>query len=233
MKNDQPFALPSDSWKEVYPGAQIGILALDQVANPEVCIELDLRKTKLENALREKFLGQTRQTIEALPSIQAYTNYLKPFKKTYHVLLQLESIAIKNKPIPRVAALVEAMFMAELQNQLLTAGHDLDDLELPVIIEAANGLESYILRNGQNQLLKQDDMYIRDQKGILSDIVYGPGQRTQIKPETKRVLFTVYAPKGIGQDTLFNHLDTIREYVNLISPQANLLAREVITAETK
>jgi DNA/RNA-binding domain of Phe-tRNA-synthetase-like protein len=233
MRKEQAFALPSDTWNEVYPGTQIGILALDHVANPEVCLALDLRKTELENALRNKFHGQTRQVIEALPSIQAYTNYLKPFKKTYHVLLQLESVAIKEKPIPRVAALVEAMFMAELQSQLLTAGHDLDDLELPVIIEVATGEENYILRNGQNQVLKQKDMYIRDQKGILSDIIYGPDRRTQIKPETKRVLFTVYAPVGIGNEPLIAHLNTMRDYIILISPQTDVIAQEVITAGGK
>ena len=124
----------SNTWKNAFPGAYIGILALNHVANPEVCPGLDLRKTALENDLRKQFAGQTRQAIEALPSIQAYTTYLKPFKKTYHVLLQLESVALKDKPLPRVAALVEAMFMAELQSQLLTAGHDLDTLQLPVSV---------------------------------------------------------------------------------------------------
>ena len=58
--------------------------------------------------------------------IQAYAAYYERFNKTYHVQLQLESVALKGKSIPRVSALVEAMFMAELENLLLTAGHDLD-----------------------------------------------------------------------------------------------------------
>jgi Uncharacterized conserved protein len=221
---------PSNAWRDAYPGAQIGILALNNVANPEVCAELDFRKTALENCLRRQFAGQTRQAIEALPTIQAYTTYLKPFKKTYHILLQLESVALKDKPLPRVAALVEAMFMAELESQLLTAGHDLDTLQLPVSIEVASGEERYILRSGQEQVLKPNDMYIRDRKGIISDIIYGPDQRTQIKQETRRVLFTVYAPTGISQDSLVKHLETIQEYVRLISPKAETAALEVVEA---
>jgi DNA/RNA-binding domain of Phe-tRNA-synthetase-like protein len=220
----------SNAWRIAYPGARIGILAMDHVANLEECPELDLRKIALENRLRSQFTGQTRQAIETLPTIQAYTTYLKPFKKTYHVLLQLESVALKDRPIPRVAALVEAMFMAELESQLLTAGHDLDTLELPVSIEVASGVESYTLRNGQAQVLKPNDMYIRDRKGIISDIIYGPDQHTQITMATRRVLFTVYAPSGIRQAGLVKHLETIREYVLLISPEAETATLEVIEA---
>ena len=46
--------------------------------------------------------------------IPAYNACYKGFKKTYHVQLQLESVALKGRSIPRVAALMEAMFMAEL-----------------------------------------------------------------------------------------------------------------------
>jgi len=139
-------------------------------------------------------------------------------------------VALKDKPLPRVAALVEAMFMAELQSQLLTAGHDLDTLQLPVSVEVSGGGERYILRSGQEQVLKPNDMYIRDRKGILSDIIYGPDQRTQIKAETQRVLFTVYAPCGISRESLLKHLQTIQEYVTLITPKAETAALEIVAA---
>ncbi len=64
----------------------------------------------------------------ALPGwgpLPAYASYYRAFDKTYHVLGQLKSVAVKGKAIPSVAALVEAMFIAELHNGLLTAGHDL------------------------------------------------------------------------------------------------------------
>jgi len=220
----------SNAWKIAYPGAQIGILALNNIANPDVCPGLDLRKTALEDTLRQQFAGETRQAIEALPTIQAYTAYYKQFKKTYHVLLQLESVALKGKSIPRVAALVEAMFMAELESQLLTAGHDLDLIQLPISIEVSRGDERYILLNGQEQILKPNDMYIRDQLGIISDIIYGPDRRAQIQQDTHRALFTVYAPAGIAQHRLADHLETMRAYVKLISPEAETMALEIIQA---
>jgi hypothetical protein len=63
----------TDAWKTAYPTASIGILALRGVANPAVCPALEARKAELEAELRERFAGQTRAGIKALPELQAYT----------------------------------------------------------------------------------------------------------------------------------------------------------------
>ena len=42
--------------------------------------------------------------------MQAYRADYKRYRKTYHVLRQLRSVALEHKPIPSVAALVEVMF---------------------------------------------------------------------------------------------------------------------------
>lgn len=89
------------------------------------------------------------------PVLQAYNTYYCRFKKSYQVQLQLESIAWKGKSIPSVSALVEAMFMAEMKNMLLTAGHDLDVLQLPLTLDVSKGTESYQLMRGVNKFLKQ------------------------------------------------------------------------------
>ena len=70
--------------------------------------------------------------IEPLP---AYAAYYKRFGQRYHVGMQLESVAQKGKDLPDVAALVEGMFVAELRNLILTAGHDLDQIALPLRLD--------------------------------------------------------------------------------------------------
>ena len=114
----------SDEWRRLYPGASVGTLAMNGVNNPPENAALNTQKEELELAIRQQYAGLDRQALKSLPVFQAYRTYYKRFKKSYHVQLQLESVAFKGKSIPRVAALVEAMFMAELKNLLLTAGHD-------------------------------------------------------------------------------------------------------------
>ena len=220
----------ADRWRSSFPGAHVGVLALRDVANPERDPALEARKAALVERLRVRFAGQDRRAIEALPAIQAYSAYLKPFKKSYHVQLQLESVALKGKPIPSVAALVECMFMAELEDQLLTAGHDLDVLKLPLRLDVSDGSESYTLMRDAPQLLKAGDMYIADGDGVVSSIVYGPDRRTRITPATRNVVFTVYAPAGIGAAAVRAHLDTIRGHVAAFAPQASVVYDQIDAA---
>jgi len=210
----------SDNWKTAYPDARVGVLVMRDVINPSSHAELELRKVALEQDLRARYSGQGRAMLAQLPVLQAYAAYYRRFKKTYHVQLQLESIVFKGKSIPGVAALVEAMFMAEIKNLLLTAGHDLDAVHLPITLDVSQGDERYTLLRGQEQELKAGDMYIRDGAGVISSIVYGPDQRAAINAQTRDVVFTVYAPDGIAEETVSQHLHDLQANVLLIAPGA-------------
>jgi DNA/RNA-binding domain of Phe-tRNA-synthetase-like protein len=210
------------AWKAAYSLAHVGVLIMRSVSNPAHHPALESKKTALEEQLRAQFSGQDRAAIASHPVLQAYTEYYRRFKKTYHIQLQLESIVLKGKTIPSVAALVEAMFMAEMQDMLLTAGHDLDLLHLPLTLDVAKGTEQYTLLRGDNQILKADDMMISDREGVISSIIYGPDQRTQITPNTQNVVFTVYVPPGIDEQTVVNHLEHIRDNVFIFAPQAEI-----------
>jgi DNA/RNA-binding domain of Phe-tRNA-synthetase-like protein len=221
----------SETWRAAYPTACAGVLAMRDVSNPPQHPELDDLKMALESQLRADLGGLDRGALAALPVLQAYEAYYRRFKKTYHVQLQLESILWKGKSIPRVAALVEAMFMAELKNLLLTAGHDLDAIQPPITLDVAQGDEQYTLLRGEAQTLKSGDMLMRDLAGVISSILYGPDQRTQITAGTRRVTFTVYAPPGIGEAAVAAHLHDIQGYVQVIAPQAGTELLEVFGAQ--
>jgi len=198
----------------------MGILAIRNVCNPTQHEELDRCKLELENNLREKYAGLGKAYLKNMEPIKTFSDYYKKFKKTYHVLLQLESIVFKNKSIPRVASLVEVMFMAELKNLLLTAGHDLDAIDLPIKLDVSNGGEKCTQISGQEKELIYNDMMVSDSKGITSSIIYGPDKRTQIKPDTRNVLFVVYALPGIEKSKVFQHLQDIQNYVHIIAPES-------------
>ncbi len=218
----------SAEWEKAYPGAAVGVLAVSGAANPRSHPGLDKVKAEVEAELRARW--PDRATIKADPVIAAFQAYYKKFKKTYHVLSQVESVALKDRTIPKVAALVEAMFAAELKNRLLTAGHDLGAVEPPLRVEVATGEETYVKLNGQDQVLKAGDMYIADRAGVTSSIIYGPDQRTAIGPNTTRAVFTVYAPAGVPAAALETHLDDIESYARLISPGLTTELKQVFRA---
>ena len=221
----------SDIWKTTYPGAAAGILVMNNVANPAHHSEFDGHKEEFQKQLRTRFSGYDRAGLKALPTIQAYNAYYKRYKKSYHVQLQLESVALKGRSIPRIAALVEAMFMAELNSLLLTAGHDLETVQQPIRLEVAKGTESYTLLNGKEQLLKAGDMFMTDADGVISSVIYGPDRRTRITPKTRQVFFGVYAVPGVGNQAVQDHLQDIRDNIMLFAQKAEVELLQVYTTE--
>ena len=221
----------SQAWKAAYPEAHAGILMMSQVVNPAHHAALDAKKAELETRLRSQFAGYDRAKLAEIPVLQAYGKYYKQFKKTYHVQLQFESILFKNKSIPSVAGLVEAMFMAELEDMLLTAGHDLDAVQLPVTVDVAKGDEHYVMLGGQEQTAKPSDMMMTDSGGVISSVLYGPDQRTRIIPGTSRVLFMVYAPPGIDAQIVHAHLQNIQANALIVAPGAQTELLQVYGAE--
>jgi DNA/RNA-binding domain of Phe-tRNA-synthetase-like protein len=217
----------TDLWKAAYPGASVGVLVLRNVVNPQHNDALENSKRVLENKLRATFSDRT--VLLNHPHIQAYTAYYKHFAKTYHVEQQLESILFKGKKIPSTAGLVEAMFMAELKNGLLTAGHDYETLKFPLTLTASSGYEKYILINGKEQLTKVNDMMIADSDGIISSIIHGPDLRSRLTPTTTHALFVVYAVPGIAQSVVLQHLSDIHGYVSIVAPQAQLEYQQVLS----
>ena len=212
----------SEAWKASYPEALVGTLVMHQVSNPPHHLELDKRKREFEDELRRRFTGATTADLETLPPVPLYNSHYKRYNKTYPVLQQLVSIALKNKSIPQVAGLVEAMFIAEVKNLLLTAGHDLEAVVEPVTLDVSRGDEYYVQLNGQEQRLKPGDMMMTDNQGVISSVLYGPDYRTRITPNTRHVFFVVYAPKGIGEEAIRQHLDDIRANVMIVAPEAEV-----------
>ena len=216
--------LVSEEWKQTFPGAGVGMMTVSGVVNPDCCTALEQRKRTVEDEIRTRF--PNRQAVAEFAPVQAYNGYYKKFGQTYHVQHQLESVGFKGKSLPAVAALVEAMFMAELKNGLLTAGHDWQNLRQPLTLQVATGEEAYVLINGKTQKTKMGDMLIADADGVLSSIVHGPDYRTRITADTSRALFVVYAPVGISRTAVEKHFDDIIAFVRLVAPAAKLELRD-------
>ena len=218
----------TDGFRARYPGARLGILVMKGALNPPSHAGLDERKAELESGLRTRYGAMDRAALRRLPVISAYDAYYRKFDKSYHVLAQLESVALKGKSLPRVAALVEAMFMAELENQILTAGHDMAAVMEPVTLGVASGAETYIGIRGREERCTAGDMMIFDSQGVISSVLHGPDSRTCITPATTEALFTSYAPEGVGGDALAAHLGMIEELVKLVSPAAEAAVKEIV-----
>lgn len=219
----------TQAWEDRFPGAVVGVLAITDVTNMKAHAGLDARKREIEESIRSRYAGMERAELRELERMAVYASYYKRHKKSYHVLLQLESV-LKGKPIPAISGLVEANFMAELKNQLLTAAHDADALEAPITLDVSAGTEEFMQMTGNRQVLKEGDMVISDGRGVMSCIIYGPDRRTKITPETSSAVYTTYAPSGIGETAVRDHLGDIRDNIVLFAPDAEVQQLETYEA---
>lgn len=225
-----PLFAVSEAWQVACPGAAAGILVMRDLVNPAHHSTLERWVAECEAELRARFAGSDRSGLRTLPPLQAYAAYYKRHGKTYHVQLQLESVALKGKPIARSSALVSAMVATELTHLLLTAGHDLDVVEPPVTLTVASGQERYRLLGGREQAAQAGDMMMTDTRGVISSVLYGPDQRTRLRPETQRALFAVYAPPGIERPAILRRLEDLVAGVRLFAPDAEVEALRVYVA---
>jgi len=207
-------------WRAAHRGAVIGLLELSGVENAHPSPQLDERKRNIEARLRERYRGFTRRDFLSLPVMAAYAQYYKRFDKTYHVLLQVESIVSKGKSLPNVSPLVDANFTAELDTLVLTAGHDADKLDGAVSIDVSRDGDHLTQMDGASKAIRAGDMIMRDAKGICCSILYGQDNRSPISVETSHVLYVAYAPADVPADTVEAHLHAVEEHVRVTAPQA-------------
>jgi DNA/RNA-binding domain of Phe-tRNA-synthetase-like protein len=217
-------------WKSVYPGAQIGILEIAGADNTLRSELLETEKRALEARLQAHYTGFSRRDFLALPVMTAYERYYKRFDKTYHVLLQLESVVLKGKRLPEVSPLVDANFAAELDTLVLTASHDVALFQPPLLIDISHSGDEFIRMNGIPKQLPPGDMVMRDSQGVICTILYGQDNLSPITASTTHALYVAYAPPGVGVENVQAQLDAIEKNIRLFSANCQLVQKLVIGA---
>jgi DNA/RNA-binding domain of Phe-tRNA-synthetase-like protein len=220
----------TDEWRTTHPGAVIGLLELSGVDNTHPSPELDLRKRETEAHLRERYAGFARADFVSLPVMAAYQRYYKRFTKTYHVLLQLESIVLKSKSLPDMSPLVDANFTAELDTLVLTAGHNVAKLLAPVCMDVSREGDQITRMSGVPKSMEPGDMVMRDASGVVCSIIYGQDNVSPISSETSHVLYVSYAPAGVLPETVDAQLRKIEENVRVFCPSARVEQSRLLVA---
>lgn len=220
----------SNAWKTAYPGALIGLLEVADVDHKSSAPALDAHKRVIEDNLRQCYREFTRAELVKLPVMAAYVRYYKRFSKTYHVLLQLESVVLKGKRLPSVSPLVDANFCAELATLALTAGHDASTLTEPILMDVAREDDTMLLADDTVKSVQAGDMVMRDAHGIRCSILYGQDYHSRIMPESKHVLYVSYAPAGVPPSSVEDHLNTILAHIRLFSPSVRIRQQRIISA---
>ena len=221
----------TEAWKEAHPRGKIGLLEISGVDNTVPAPDLDQEKRAIEERIRERYAGFSRNDFLELPVMAAYHRYYRKFGYTYHVLLQLESVALRGKSLPAVSPLVDANFAAELETLILTAGHDVVCLEEPVVIDVACEGDDITQMSGNQKDVPAGDMLMRDAQGVACTILRGQDNRSPIAKTTTHVLYVSYVPEGITEEQVQAQIEAMEKYVRMFAPGCVVEQNAVICAK--
>jgi DNA/RNA-binding domain of Phe-tRNA-synthetase-like protein len=220
----------SGEWQAAHPGAFVGLLEVSGMRNDVACPALEARKREIEADVRARYGGLTRRELLALPVMAAYAAYYRRFEKTYHVQLQLESIAWKGRGLPDVSPAVDANFAAEVATLVLTAGHDADRLREPIVVDVSRRGDRIVQMSGSAKELRPGDMVMRDARGVACSIIYGQDDESPISPGSTHVLYVAYAPAGVPDSQVDLQLGRIEEHLRLCAPAVVVEQRRLLRA---
>ncbi|KAA9002069.1 ABC-F family ATP-binding cassette domain-containing protein [Affinibrenneria salicis] len=130
---------------EQYSGVAFGILIIRQYRESTEGLQAFRQRAAGElTKLRQTHGDKDRKAlIDADNTLAAYARYYKKYNKTYHVLPQIES-ALGGKNLNDAPGLIQALLLTELTTSLLIAGHDLQRLTLPLVIDVSQHGERYL-----------------------------------------------------------------------------------------
>ncbi|MHB9031505.1 MAG: hypothetical protein ACYC6L_00510 [Anaerolineae bacterium] len=210
-----------------YPAAPFGVLAV-RGFKPAPCASLAQVIERELNVIRAAHSNYVRQEYMLTEPVCHYVRYYRRFKKTYHILLQLESVLLKGKTIPDTLPAVQALLLAELKHALNTVGADQACLQPPLYMDTALGGENFMGAGGQPIVLSTGDLYLRDERGAFVSLIYGQDNRTRITQESCDLLFVTFGVEGVTRGQVLAHLEDLLAYLRVFDPDAAVETLEVI-----
>ena len=199
----------SNDLADYFPHLKVATMEVRNLENKKLDEALEKEKRRIESDIRDN----SKEFLES-DIIKKYNEFFKKFGKKYPIEYQIKSI-IEGKIFPSQYTVVESMFMAELKNMYLTAGHDLDLVKGSLNTNITKGTESYVNISGKEMKLKTEDIITEDGSGIISSVLFGPDRRTMITEKTRNYLFFAYFPYGEEDSKIKNHFEDIIKYIKI------------------
>ena len=170
-------------------------------------------------ALKERFADYDRKTVFGE---NVYFRFFKKFKKTYPVLMQLESILLKGRPFPDANPITAIPFLAELETQHLLGTHDVDQVQGSVRLFAGTEKAPFPGMRGEEVHTYPGDFCGRDDGGIIFSMIAGADDRTCVRESSTHVFYPAFGVAGQPTEALAAVLDRLEDYVKTLAPDAEM-----------
>ena len=173
------------------------------------------------DALKKKYTEYDRK---AVFGENPYVKFFKKFKKTYPVMLQFESVVLKDRPFPAFNPIAELAFLTEITTFVLSGAHDTDQFDGDVQLYIASSREDF---EGLREILHTypNDFCAKDNSGIIFSLIAGTDKRTSATPDSRNVIFPLFGTPDLDTAVLEAAMEKLTEYVRTLAPAADIHCR--------
>ena len=170
-------------------------------------------------SLRVKYADYDRKNVF---SENPYFRFFKKFKKTYPVMMQFESVLLKGKPFPAYNPVAEVPFLFEIMTHVLSGTHDADRINGAVELYLGTQKEEFPGLRGTPFHTYPGDVCGRDREGIIFSMIAGADARTCARPESRHVIYPVFATPDLSEGVLWEAMEVLIGYIKVLSPDARI-----------
>lgn len=182
----------SEAYISSYPGVSFGLTLITGCKNHLNPQGFDQYKRKRLRKMRK------RETLAQITErIQIYDKFFQDFGHECPLPQHLKRTV--NSGFHRYNVMVDAHFMAEMCAGILVAVTDFDCFEGALNLDLAQQDEICRGMGGQELIVKQDEIVLRDEKEIVCVLCQGADEKTRVTEDTTNVLFYGYAVPGIEE----------------------------------
>ncbi|MFV0423591.1 phenylalanine--tRNA ligase beta subunit-related protein [Oleidesulfovibrio sp.] len=210
----------ADAVFERHPQTIMGTMAVRRLDTPKDEAGWARLKAQELAAFKEYHSAYERKNALSQAPLSCYGTYYKQFKKTYPVLLQMESVLLKGRGVDSPCTAVETMFLAEVKHGLLVAGHDAEKLSGGYSLRVAEGGETFTVVTGKERTLKTDDLYIADGEAILSSVLEGQDYASRLTGSSTAAVYCAYGLCGVTVQQMQDFFADLAHYITTAYPQA-------------
>ena len=175
--------------------------------------------------LKEKYPAESYDR-KAVWAENRYCRYFKKFKKTYPVLLQFESVVMKDRPFPDFNPLSELAFLLEITTFVLSGAHDADSINGDAQLYLADSKEDF---EGMRETLHTypNDLCARDDEGIIFSLIAGTDKRTCAKADSRNLLYPIFCTPDMPAEEIEDAMATLCRYIKVLCPDAEINCRMI------
>jgi DNA/RNA-binding domain of Phe-tRNA-synthetase-like protein len=187
----------TDVYRQRFPELSFGIGTIRDCAYFEKSEPFKLYKRELLRKMKRRAtLLEIEERIQLYDRFFQEWGYACPLPGHFKKVIQMG--------FPIVNLYIDTHIIAEMCHGILMAIQDLDRFEDPWRLDLADDGETFEAVSGKRITCKQDEIVLRDEKGIVCSLFQGPDFKTRIESSSQNIVVYVFAAPGIVEEHVSN-----------------------------